>query len=141
MPIGIPPPADPAVRRRFQQQRTTGTQPELQLRRELHGRGLRFRVHYKVEGMPRRRVDIAFTRRRLAVMVDGCFWHGCPQHCVTPKSNRDWWLSKLETNRVRDADTNARLKALGWSVLRVWEHTPPEAAAMLVEREYRNPNA
>jgi DNA mismatch endonuclease (patch repair protein) len=76
-----------------------------------------------------RRVDIVFTRAKVAVFVDGCFWHGCPDHCVQPKANAAWWRTKIETNQRRDADTNLALAALGWRVIRVWEHDDVEAAA------------
>ncbi|WP_338538360.1 very short patch repair endonuclease [Janibacter terrae] len=124
------------MRRRLQLQSTKNTQPELRLRRVLHRRGLRFRVEYAVAGLPRRRVDIAFPRRKLAVMVDGCFWHGCPEHCITPKNNSAWWAAKIATNRARDQDTDMRLVALGWHVVRVWEHTSPESAADLVQHRW-----
>lgn len=114
---------------RFARQRREATEPELAVRRELHRRGLRYRVQYRVEGLPRRRVDIAFPRKRLAVFVDGCFWHGCPEHCVIPKSNRDWWLWKFDSNARRDADTDQRLADLDWSVVRIWEHVGSDEAA------------
>jgi DNA mismatch endonuclease (patch repair protein) len=82
--------------------------------------------------MPRRTVDIAFTRARVAVFVDGCFWHSCPIHRTTPASNRAWWESKLATNRVRDAATDQHLLGLGWQVLRIWEHEEPSVAAELI---------
>ena len=103
------------------------------LRRELHRRGRRFRVHARIDGLPRRRVDIAFTRWRVCVLVDGCFWHSCPEHGNLPQTNRDWWRWKLDRIRERDADTDNALRALGWTVVRVWEHVPPVAAADLVE--------
>lgn len=121
-----------ALSRRFSQQRRKDTAPEIALRRELHRRGWRYRVEYPVDGLPRRRIDIAFPRRKLAVFVDGCFWHGCPQHCVVPKANRDWWLWKFETNARRDADTDVRLESLGWDVVRVWEHLTVTEAADIV---------
>jgi DNA mismatch endonuclease (patch repair protein) len=132
--------AEPSRRRpsarvsaRFSAQRRTGTRPELLLRQELHRRGRRFRVQVRVEGLPRRRVDIAFTRLRLVVFVDGCFWHGCPDHGVRPRTNSEWWQWKLETIATRDADTDARLGQLGWTVLRIWEHDDPSDAADQVE--------
>lgn len=103
------------------------------LRRELHRRGLRFRVVYPVPGNGRRSIDIAFTRSRLAVFVDGCFWHGCPEHGTLPLSNRDWWRTKLEVNRARDRDTDELLAGAGWDVLRFWEHVPTTHAADKVE--------
>jgi len=81
----------------------------------------------------RRRVDIAFLSARVAVFVDGCFWHGCPEHATWPASNADFWRQKIETNRRRDADTNAKLERAGWRVVRVWEHEDPSAAASRIE--------
>ena len=118
---------------RFSTLRRTGTTPELLLRQELHRRGRRFRVHTRIDGLPRRRVDIAFTRWKVIVMVDGCFWHSCPEHGTLPRSNRDWWLWKLQHNRDRDADTDVRLRELGWTVVRVWEHVDAVVAADVVE--------
>lgn len=129
--------AAPSASERFSKQRTSRTEPEMRLRQRLHARGLRFRTEYKVDGLPRRRADVAFTRARLAVMVDGCFWHGCPEHCVIPKSNTDFWLRKFAANRARDNDTDNRLVELGWTPLRIWEHEDPDWAATLVEHTYR----
>jgi DNA mismatch endonuclease, patch repair protein len=123
----------PAVSARFSRQRRSGTRPELELRSELHRRGLRFRVHMRVEGLPRRRVDIAFTRPRLIVFVDGCFWHGCPQHGISPRKNPEWWQWKLAMIAARDTDTDVRLRELGWTVLRIWEHVDASAAADVVQ--------
>ena len=78
-------------------------------------------------------MDVAFTRLRLAVFVDGCFWHGCPEHFVPPISNQTWWLAKIEVNRVRDRDTESRLEAAGWTWVRLWEHVPSGAMADRVE--------
>ena len=114
------------------------TKPEMKLRRALHRRGLRFRVQLKVPGNRRRSIDIAFTRARLAVFVDGCFWHGCPDHHVPPKANAEWWRWKVDLNRARDRDTDAKLGAAGWQVLRIWEHVDPEEAADLVAATYRS---
>jgi DNA mismatch endonuclease, patch repair protein len=109
-------------------QRRRDTKGELELRSLLHRRGLRFRVHALLPGL-RRRSDIVFTRARVAVFVDGCFWHGCPEHGSWPKQNADWWREKIEANQRRDRDTDARLKAAGWTVVRVWEHDDPTRAA------------
>lgn len=114
------------------------TKPEVALRKALHGLGFRFRVQVKVPGNRRRTIDIAFTRPKLAVFVDGCFWHGCPDHHVPPKTNADWWRWKVELNRARDNDTDAKLGAAGWRVLRIWEHVAPEEAANLVAAIYRS---
>ncbi|WP_043499767.1 very short patch repair endonuclease [Georgenia sp. SUBG003] len=115
---------------------------ELLLRRRLHAAGLRYRVNYPVPGNRRRTIDIAFTRARVAVFVDGCFWHGCPEHGTQPRANAQWWSQKLAANQARDADTTALLEAAGWSVVRVWEHSDPAEAAQLVTdavREHRRP--
>src|SRR5947209_20470185 len=104
------------------------TAPEMALRRLLHARGKRYRVGWPVPGMPRRKIDIAFTRAHVAVNVHGCFWHGCPEHATWPAANAPWWKHKIETNRARDADTRAHLERLGWTVVEVWEHESAEAA-------------
>lgn len=124
---------DPKIGDRYSRQRRSGTEPELLLRRELHQRGRRFRVQLRIAGLPRRRVDLAFTRWRLVVFVDGCFWHGCPVHGVLPGTNRDWWTWKLARNADRDVDTDERLRGLGWEVLRLWEHVSPGDAADQVD--------
>jgi len=114
--------------------RTTGTKPELALRRELHRRGLRYRVN--VRALPGR-PDIALTRARIAVFVDGCFWHGCPDHAVAPKANADWWRSKLDANVTRDRRTEEHFRESGWLVVRAWEHEDPAEVADVVERAWR----
>jgi DNA mismatch endonuclease (patch repair protein) len=80
----------------------------------------------------RREADIIFPRQRVAVFLDGCFWHGCPDHGVRPRTNADYWSAKLDRNRARDAETDADLEAIGWLVMRVWEHEPPHDAAQRV---------
>ncbi len=105
------------------------TAPELALRRELHRRGLRYRVEVALPVAPRRRMDIVFAPARLVVLVDGCFWHGCPSHGTAARANADYWSAKIVANQLRDADTDARLRADGWEVLRVWEHEDPVEAA------------
>ena len=117
----------------MQQQRSHDTEPELNVRRALHGMGLRYRVHQQPLPDLRRKADIVFRRARVAVFVDGCFWHGCPEHGRREHRVNDWyWPEKIERNRRRDADTDARLDAAGWKVVRVWEHEPPDAAACRV---------
>lgn len=113
------------------------TLPELALRRELHRRGLRYRVQMKVPGNRRRTIDIAFPRVRLAVYVDGCFWHGCPDHHVRPRANTEWWGWKIERNQDRDRDTDRELQEAGWEPLRVWEHEPVQEAADQVVAAYQ----
>ncbi|BCB81197.1 very short patch repair endonuclease [Phytohabitans flavus] len=112
-------------------QRRRDTGPELAIRKLLHARGFRYRVAWPIPDMRRRTIDIAFTRARVAVFIDGCFWHGCPQHRTLPASNTEWWSRKLATNTARDAVTAAHLADLGWTVVRVWEH---ESAVEAVER-------
>lgn len=109
------------------------TTPEMLLRKELHRRGLRYRVDVALPGIPRRRADVLFTRKKVAVFVDGCFWHGCPQHCRRPANNSAWWEKKLTGNMRRDEDTNQRLRDQGWTVLRFWEHEDMMGAVDVVE--------
>jgi DNA mismatch endonuclease, patch repair protein len=116
------------------------TSPELALRRQLHRRGLRYRVHLPVPGTPRRRIDIAFIRAQVAVFVDGCFWHGCPAHSTIPATNSEWWRWKLGRNRARDRDTDHLLGAQGWTVVRIWEHESAASAADRVESAVRGLN-
>lgn len=125
-------PSSPQASRRMARVRQQGTDIEIRLRRALFRAGLRYRVSYVVSEQPRRVADIAFPRLKIAVFVDGCFWHGCPEHASWPKQNASYWRNKIETNRLRDADTNARLTEMGWTVLRFWEHGSPEEAAMAV---------
>ena len=106
--------------------------PELAVRRRLHAAGLRYRVAYPVPGQRRRTIDIAFTRVRLAVFIDGCFWHSCPEHLQMPRANSAWWVTKLEMNQLRDLSATAQLEGLGWTVLRFWEHEPPDTVARSV---------
>lgn len=108
------------------------------MRKLLWSRGLRYRVDHRVLVGLRRRADLAFLGPRVAVFVDGCFWHRCPEHATTPKANRDWWVDKLDGNVARDRDTDARLQAAGWLVVRVWEHESAEEAAERVERVVRS---
>jgi DNA mismatch endonuclease (patch repair protein) len=114
-------------------QATRDTAPEISLRRELHRRGLRFRVGRRPIPKLRSTPDIVFGPARVAVYVDGCFWHSCPQHATQPASNRDWWEQKLARNRERDRTADATLAAAGWAVVRVWEHESPDEAADRVE--------
>ncbi|MDX3265992.1 very short patch repair endonuclease [Streptomyces sp. MI02-2A] len=120
------------VRARMSRQKSRDTQVELALRRALHAAGLRFRVHRRPVKGVRREADIVFGPARVAVFVDGCFWHGCPEHATWPRRNADFWRAKIEGNRVRDADTDVRLAQAGWLAVRVWEHEPPLEAAQRV---------
>ena len=110
--------------------RRTNTSPEVALRSELHRRGKRFRKDYPFVGAEIRiRIDIVFPRHQLAIFVDGCFWHGCPEHYRAPQVNQDYWLPKLQRNMERDREVSEALRAAGWSVVRVWEHETPVLAA------------
>ncbi|MGY4740865.1 very short patch repair endonuclease [Streptomyces sp. ATMOS53] len=100
------------------------TAPEVAVRRLLHGSGLRYRVNMPVPGMPRRTIDIVFSKAKIAIFLDGCFWHGCPEHATHPKANAEWWRTKLDKNMARDLETTKHLTAEGWTVLRFWEHEP-----------------
>jgi DNA mismatch endonuclease (patch repair protein) len=103
------------------------------LRRELHRRGLRYRVDALILPGLRRKADLVFAKRRVAVFVDGCFWHGCPEHGTKSRSNAAFWSQKISTNMARDADTNRRLAELGWTVVRIWAHEAPQTAADRIE--------
>lgn len=98
--------------------RAKNTKPEIALRSSLWRRGLRFRVHYSLIGRP----DVVFTKSSLAVFVDGCFWHSCPEHGAKPKANAEFWNAKLTRNKQRDVEVTHRLRLKGWTVLRFWEH-------------------
>jgi DNA mismatch endonuclease (patch repair protein) len=112
-----------AVRRRMSVQRREGTAPEVALRRALHALGLRYRVHRQPLPALRRKADIVFGPARVAVFVDGCFWHGCPEHGQRRHNVNGWyWPDKIARNRRRDEDTDRALESAGWQVLRIWEH-------------------
>ncbi len=109
------------------------TTPELALRRALHAGGMRFRVQLPVPGIPRRTIDLAFPRQKVAVFVDGCFWHGCQQHRSVPASNSNWWAEKLRMIRERDVQTAEWLRSCSWVVLRVWEHETIDDAVARIQ--------
>jgi DNA mismatch endonuclease (patch repair protein) len=125
--------SSPAVAASMRANRRVGTKPEAALRSALQRRGLRFRKDFPVR-VPGTTVrpDIVFTRAKVAVFVDGCFWHCCPQHGTRPATNRDYWDPKLDANVARDRTVTERLKLGGWTVLRVWEHVPVDEAAEAV---------
>jgi len=119
----------------MQGNRGRDTKAELAVRRLVHAAGLRYRVNARPEPDLRRTADLLFTRARVAVFVDGCYWHGCSEHFTMPATNLDYWGTKIGRNQARDAETTALLEARGWLVLRFWEHEPPAtAAASIVER-------
>ncbi|MFI2190625.1 very short patch repair endonuclease [Streptomyces sioyaensis] len=131
------PPSSAGVSARMSRQGGRDTGPELAVRRLLYAAGLRYRLQRRVPGMARRTIDIAFPGPRIAVFLDGCFWHGCPKHATSPKANAQWWRTKLEGNVARDAEANAHLESAGWTVLRFWEHESPEDVAEQVARAVR----
>jgi len=138
--IPAPPPASSdAVRAVMVGNRKRDTRPKRALRSALHARGLRFRTDLKIgSGRSAPRPDIALTRARVAVFMDGCFWHGCPEHGVQPTVNSRHWSAKLARNRERDTANTAALEAEGWRVIRVWEHDDSESATTLIEKAVRS---
>lgn len=137
--LPYPHPTSAAVTAAMKGNRRSDTRPEVALRSALHRRGLRFRKDVPIRPAQRlRRVDVVFSAVRLAVFLDGCFWHGCPEHGNSPKVNTSYWSVKLSRNIERDALVNAELAAAGWTVLRVWEHEPVDEAAARIELAYRH---
>ena len=134
--IPYPKPTSAAASNRMRANRRADTKPEVALRSALHRRGLRFRKDYAIRLTGRRTVypDVAFTRKRVVIFVDGCFWHSCPEHGTVPKSNQEYWIPKLRQNVERDQEVTEALSDSGWTVLRVWEHTPIEEAVTLALR-------
>jgi DNA mismatch endonuclease, patch repair protein len=130
-------PSSAGVSERMARVRRRDTRPELELRSALHQRGLRYRVDRRpLQGLPSR-ADIVFGPAKVAVYVDGCFWHSCPEHGTMPRSNEAFWQQKLARNRERDAAVNEALAASGWTVIRIWEHEEIDAAADCVEAAVR----
>ncbi|MBM7775982.1 DNA mismatch endonuclease (patch repair protein) [Actinokineospora baliensis] len=117
------------------------TAPELALRALLHRRGLRYRVSARPLADSRRTADVVFPKARVAVFVDGCFWHGCPEHHRPASVNSAFWRNKIEGNRARDEDTTSVLEAAGWKVIRAWEHDDPAVTAHQVETVVRQRTA
>lgn len=139
MDLTPPPPSSEGARLTMRANRRRDTSIELAVRRRLHAAGLRYRVDYAPDRSDRRRrADIVFTRARVVVFLDGCFWHGCPAHYIEPKSNVGYWRPKIERNRERDTETTKRLVSLGWTVLRFWEHEDPGAVAATIEGVLRD---
>ena len=110
---------------------TKDSKPELRLRKAIYGLGFRYRLHRKdLPGKP----DIAFGPAKVAVFVDGCFWHNCPEHGTIPKNNREWWLEKFQRNQERDMLKDEQLKEMGWLPIHVWEHEDPDTAARNIKK-------
>lgn len=124
------------MQRRMSTQRSKDTAPELAIRKALHGMGMRYRVHVPVLVERRRKADIVFSGARVAIFVDGCFWHGCPEHGRRRHQVNEWyWPEKIARNRRRDADTDERLAREGWLAIRVWEHEDPLEAAQMIRQQ------
>jgi DNA mismatch endonuclease (patch repair protein) len=134
-------PSGSAVSQRMSRQKTKDTAIEVAVRRILFAAGMRYRVHFPLPGIPRRSIDIAFTRQRLAVFIDGCFWHGCPLHRTIPATNRTAWELKIGANQERDRHSDQHLMDTGWTVLRFWEHVASSdiAAEIMVTLRERTP--
>lgn len=126
-----------ASRKVMQGNRSRDTTPELAVRRRLHAAGLRFRVAHRPEPGLNRTADIVFPKQRIAVFIDGCYWHACPEHLTVARTNASYWSEKLARNVARDADTTAQLQASGWRVLRYWEHEDPDAVATSISAVVR----
>lgn len=139
-PMAIEPvdPILPATSRRMARTAQRDNSAERSLRSEMHRRGLRYRIHLKVLEGSRRTADVVFPRQRVVIFVDGCFWHGCPEHFTSPKNNAAWWHSKIAANVARDRDTDARLAAEGWTVIRIWEHEQVGEAVDRIEIAIRH---
>ncbi len=130
-----------AARKVMSANRRRDTRPELAVRRLVHAAGLRYRVDSRPIPSLNRRADLVFSRARVAVFIDGCYWHGCPAHGTRAKVNGDYWLAKIQRNRDRDAETNRLLRAAGWVVLRAWEHELPHEVAARVVATVRGDSA
>ena len=132
--FGYPVPSSEAISRAMRGNRRSDTRLEVRVRSELHRRGFRFRKQLLIAaGDVRVRADVAFPRQRLAVFLDGCFWHRCPEHGSSPRANSNYWSTKLDRNVERDQRVLVALDAAGWSVLRIWEHVPANVAADQVQ--------
>lgn len=125
--------SSPAVRNVMRGNRGRDTKPELALRSAVHALGMRYRVGLRPVPQIRRTADIVFTKAKVAVFLDGCFWHGCPEHHRPAQKHPDFWITKIEGNKTRDADTDSRLREAGWHVIRIWEHEDPIAAARVIK--------
>jgi len=126
-----------SVRKRMQSTPQRDTPAEMRVRSVLHAMGFRYSVDAKPLADSRRRADIVFRRARVAVFIDGCFWHGCPEHATWPRANARFWREKIQANRMRDSDTDQRLRERNWLPIRVWEHEDAQRAALRVARRVR----
>jgi DNA mismatch endonuclease (patch repair protein) len=126
-----------ATRAVMRANRGRDTRPERALRSAVHALGLRYRVNFRPIPGLRRTADLVFTRAKVAVFLDGCFWHGCPEHLRPARVNESFWSAKIAGNRQRDLDTDRQLAETGWTVIRVWEHEDPQAAARRIAKVVR----
>lgn len=136
--LDAPPPSHARITAVMRGNKRSGTRPERAVRSALHNAGMRFRVDHLVR-TPNRNVrpDIVFTRQQVAVFVDGCFWHGCPEHGRTPSTNEGYWQEKLRRNVLRDAAVDAALSASGWEVIRIWEHEELDRVVLQISKAVR----
>ena len=134
----MPEPRDEHVRRRFRVQRVRDTKPELAVRSAVHATGLRYTVDTRPEPDLRVRADLVFRSAKVVVFIDGCFWHGCPQHFIPPKNNAEWWRQKILANQARDARYRVALGERGWLVISLWEHESPTDAVTSSNDEFAN---
>ncbi len=125
--------SSPATRKSMQGNRSRDTKPEMAVRSAVHRRGIRFRVSARPQPELARTADLVLRKTRIAVFVDGCYWHGCPDHHTKPATNVQYWANKIARNIERDSETTAYLQQAGWTVLRFWEHEDPEAVADRVQ--------
>lgn len=130
--IPKPVPSSEAALARMKAAKPRNTAPEKALRSALHRMGLRFRLYEKPVETLNRKADIVFRSAKVAIFVDGCFWHGCPIHGTQAKANAEFWAQKIKQNQERDLDTTSRLEAAGWIVIRVWEHEDPEEVSQKI---------
>lgn len=126
------------MRKSMQANKGRDTKPELALRRAVHALGLRYRVSTRPLPAIRRTADLTFSRAKVAVFLDGCFWHGCPEHHTQSATNAEFWAEKVRRNRERDREIDRLLAEAGWSVIRIWEHEDPQVGAALVAQEVRS---
>ncbi|MFD0486709.1 very short patch repair endonuclease [Saccharopolyspora erythraea] len=134
-PVGA---SSEGVRKSMQANKGRDTKPELALRRAVHALGLRYRVSTRPLPAIRRTADLTFSRAKVAVFLDGCFWHGCPEHHTQSATNAEFWAEKVRRNRERDREIDRLLAEAGWSVIRIWEHEDPQVGAALVAQEVRS---
>ncbi len=132
-----PSPADDETSRRMRRVRRRDTRPEVSLRSLVHRHGIRYAIDVRPLDKLGRTADVVFRSAKVAVFVDGCFWHGCPLHATWPKHNKAWWRAKILRNRSRDRETDDALVQNGWVSIRVWEHEDPKPVATRLARIVR----